>query len=584
MKWKMAEITFKHFIGTRFNLMTIDWKRTKSGNEVLTEEWLSDRFEIFEKFCLPSVMQQSELNFHWCIFFDENTPKRYFDRINAIKEKFPNISPILIGEMSELVHAFRNFILSKMDGHSHIITTRLDNDDLIHVDFVSSIQSLFRPRDLCVIDLRRGYQVSIDVEPSEVRNYSHPYNSFLSVIEPVNDFSTIYSRQHYHWKNEETIIFDNKPLWIELSHDQNYVNHRQTKLKRAFSFEHKAFALAEPFHITIFNTLIENLIIDVSKLKIFIVEVWKNIMKIPFRVKRWLFKNISQRIKKRIKIFLYTYKIIRPPGPWPFISNRLKAYFIKKVKYHNSLETLSVIRRTIESKNRGAYMRFGDGDIHLMVGLDDILNKCSKDLKTEMNEAVSIKGKNIHKTLPISSILFGYESGMKNGVHLVRDIDALRYLSVSLGKIDLNNIFSTTALHYIAEHDPVYCIEFLTFLKKTQPIFVGNEKIKRSVVRRLFDSIHITTPSNNAYQEIDRIENELIFQLNKHDNKFKVVVVAMGCSGRVLQKRILNKGFNVYLFDFGSLLDALNGDQTRAWVRLTGGVNQYQKILEQIDK
>ena len=43
----------------------------------------------------------------------------------------------------------------------------------------------------------------------------------------------------------------------------------------------------------------------------------------------------------------------------------------------------------------------------------------------------------------------------------------------------------------------------------------------------------------------------------------------MGCSGRAMQKRIWDNYNNVFLFDFGSLMDALCGDKTRAWIELT---------------
>jgi len=57
----------------------------------------------------------------------------------------------------------------------------------------------------------------------------------------------------------------------------------------------------------------------------------------------------------------------------------------------------------------------------------------------------------------------------------------------------------------------------------------------------------------------------------------------MGCPGRILQKRILKKGYRVYLFDFGSLLDALNNDNTRLWIDLAGGTENLKNILNKMD-
>jgi hypothetical protein len=198
-----------------------------------------------------------------------------------------------------------------------------------------------------------------------------------------------------------------------------------------------------------------------------------------------------------------------------------------------------------------------------------------------MSEAFRVKSDYVHKSIVLYSNLFGFEKGMKEGIHLLRDIDALKYLSVSHKYIDLKKIFSPVALHYLSNTNKEFCLNFLRFLKSQEPIFVGNENINKDVADKLFGSIHIKTPSSNSYNEIDRIEQELVDVLDSI-NEFKVVVVAMGCPGRVFQKRIINKGYNVYLFDFGSLLDAFNGEQTRAWVRLTGGVNSYMDLLNEI--
>ena len=54
----------------------------------------------------------------------------------------------------------------------------------------------------------------------------------------------------------------------------------------------------------------------------------------------------------------------------------------------------------------------------------------------------------------------------------------------------------------------------------------------------------------------------------------------MGCSGRVLQKRLYNNHDNIFVFDFGSLMDALCGWNTRAWIELTNF--DKDKILEKI--
>lgn len=285
----------KHFIGTRFNLKSVEWKTTKSGNLVLTNEWLDQRFYIFENYCLPSIKNQSNLNFKWCIFFDSDTPEKYKQKIFSISREFPVIYPIFIESMEILKESFKDFIIKNISNtDSHIITTRIDNDDIIHQDFVAIIQSLFQPKALCVIDMQKGYQVSVDTQYPEIRLYTHPFNAFISVVENTKSFDTVFSRMHYGWKNEKSIIsYKRKRMWMELSHRENYVNHRQTGLKKAYSYNKMKFIVPVEFDIDILDVFQTNL-------KIYFDEIIKKLKgkvrfigKLPFRARRYILNKIK---------------------------------------------------------------------------------------------------------------------------------------------------------------------------------------------------------------------------------------------------------------------------------------------------
>lgn len=286
-------------------------------------------------------------------------------------------------------------------------------------------------------------------------------------------------------------------------------------------------------------------------------------------------------IKKIIKKFLKLIGLYNSYQIWPKVSNKKKSFFIKNIKLKTSIETLNDIKCTILAKERGAYLRFGDGDIYLLLGLDDLLHKSNKNLAKEMKEVFSLKEGKLHKALAINSNLFGFEKGMKKDVHLVTDENAIKYVSVANKFFKLKVIYTPIALHYLSIYDQVFCVSFLKFLKSTNPIFVGNEDIKPEIITKLFSNTHIKTPINNSYYEINRIENELIDVLNVKKLEFQVVIVAMGCSGRVLQKRILKKEYNVYLFDFGSLLDAFNGYSSRNWIDIAG-LENLKKVLNKV--
>ncbi|WP_051951581.1 glycosyltransferase [Flavobacterium sp. ASV13] len=289
----------KHFIATRFNLKNADWKENKSGNLVLTDEWLEHRFNLFENYCFPSVINQSNQNFTWCIFFDIDTPQNFKEKIFALTASTSNVVPLFIDGMRDLNVSFKNYIRENLnDTDSFIITTRIDNDDIVHQDFVDTIQSLYQPTNLTVIDLTNGYQVSIDVAKPEIRLYTHPFNAFISVIEAAKSFETIFAKMHYGWKTEKSIIsYTKKRLWMELSHQENYVNHRRVGLKKAYYYDKIKFVLPPTFETDVLDTFYTNLKIDKNNVLQYLRKKIRFVSKLPFRGKRYLLKKINNRLK-----------------------------------------------------------------------------------------------------------------------------------------------------------------------------------------------------------------------------------------------------------------------------------------------
>lgn len=292
-------------------------------------------------------------------------------------------------------------------------------------------------------------------------------------------------------------------------------------------------------------------------------KVLKSIMHYALRLKLRIKNKIKIKISKTIDSKL------------PFINNEFKKKFENDVLYKISqcvyiispIQTLEGISKIIIEQKKGAYMRFGDGDAFLSVGLNDMLQKSNQNLSIEMQEAFALKGDGIFKSLSIHSKKYGYEIEMYEGNHMVSEQLADRLLSYTYPYFVGHKIYSPICLHYAATYYPKIANDFLRLIKRYCICFVGNETTPTDVVNRLFGIVtHIKTPSKNAYDQIDRIENETCFILEKTNN-FRIVVVAMGCSGRPFMKRIYQKGFNVFLFDFGSLLDGICGYKTRTWLR-----------------
>lgn len=232
--------------------------------------------------------------------------------------------------------------------------------------------------------------------------------------------------------------------------------------------------------------------------------------------------------------------------------------------------TLSVCRDLICNEVKGAYLRFGDGDVLLMSGQNDSLQTADRRLAMEMQEAFNLSGPGIMKCLAIHSRRFGLWPGMAPGVHEVDDVQACKLLARCHRYFIGTPIYSPVALAYAVVFDQPLALSFLRFLKDRAPfLFIGNQNVPDEVLSRLFGSSteRISTPSKNSYAEIDRIESDARRALDARKDRFSVIIVAMGCSGRALAKRIYMGGYNAFLFDFGSLLDAFCGWKTRTWIK-----------------
>lgn len=216
----------KHFIITRFNLKLDSWKKAKDGSEVLTQHWLEDRWQLFENYCLPSVKIQNNDKFDWLVYFDLDTPEDYKNKILTIAKDFPPLKPQFIDGMDSLLPAISQYISSQIDdSDDFIITTRLDNDDVIHEDFVDTIQSLAKKEHEFVIDLRKGYLMNINSNWNEQQLIMYYFNPFISVVEETRNFKTVMFRKHLEWDNATSkTVYADKPLWIQLVHGKNKFN------------------------------------------------------------------------------------------------------------------------------------------------------------------------------------------------------------------------------------------------------------------------------------------------------------------------------------------------------------------------
>lgn len=216
---------FNHFLLTRFNV-PLNPGEIGSGKTLGTSiEWLNRRFEIFDKFCHPSVHQQSNQNFKWLVFFDSRTPAIFKEKIQEYA-KWKNFIPAYIDNfsLSIVTKVIAEHITEET---KYLITTTIDNDDAISQDYIQIIQDNFHEQEFELLNITYGY---VWHEPSgKIYLRGTGGNPFISLIEKIEKFKTVWVEPHhkYHGLYHQTgqlKQIKTKPAWLQVVHGGNLYN------------------------------------------------------------------------------------------------------------------------------------------------------------------------------------------------------------------------------------------------------------------------------------------------------------------------------------------------------------------------
>ncbi len=224
---------FIHIITTRFNVPTENWEQTRAGFTPLTDEWHTHRFELFQKYTFPSFKNQTNKNFVWMVFFDVKTDEKYLKIIHQLQNEFPNFQPMYVTHGEEINKNILDWFSAYYQKETQfVISTDIDNDDIVHQDFVATVQNHFKPIHNTVIDLRRGLQMNTGSDANVLVNeYYSAANPFVSIVEDIHQAKTIMNERHTNFRNYINIeVFDKKAMFIQLIHTHNLMNNTlQTK-------------------------------------------------------------------------------------------------------------------------------------------------------------------------------------------------------------------------------------------------------------------------------------------------------------------------------------------------------------------
>src|SRR5262245_42651568 len=134
---------FEHVVITRFNVRLDNSGDGKGTNP----DWLLERFKLFETFCYPSLLAQTNQKFKWLVLFDEKTPEPFRAKALSLsnwKNYLPEFVDFSLHEETGCPPGLIALIGKHVDRRSKfLITTRIDNDDAVSTRFVELVQNHF---------------------------------------------------------------------------------------------------------------------------------------------------------------------------------------------------------------------------------------------------------------------------------------------------------------------------------------------------------------------------------------------------------------------------------------------------------
>lgn len=223
---------FRHFLQTRFNLKR--HPKDRFGNDTLTDDWMVKRFDLFERYCFPSVSNQSATNFEWLVYFDADTKDNFRERVHLYQKNLSNFVPLFLAA-PDYKSQIRESITSRLSPYDeYVITSRIDNDDAIHRDFLLEVEKLFDNQNNTFFRFLNGYQFQEDTHLF-LKMRDRCGNHFSSRIESdtkgIDSVINVDNQKIQEIPNVEIVDIDSrKRLWLEVVHDTNVANHNRILL------------------------------------------------------------------------------------------------------------------------------------------------------------------------------------------------------------------------------------------------------------------------------------------------------------------------------------------------------------------
>jgi hypothetical protein len=211
----VPEPAFDHVLLTRFSAVMAP------EAEPAGEEWLRYRLAFFDQVTYASVVSQTTRDFQWLVLFDDRCSAEFRADIEYLAEDV--FTPVWTHETFR-----RDSFAEPVAAVTHapyLITTRIDSDDAMAVDFMETVQAQFAHQERLFVNLTRGIQVDRSGAVYLSDQLSNPFISLVERREPGRLPDTVYVAKHARARAKGPIREVRAPaMWMQVVHDLNVSN------------------------------------------------------------------------------------------------------------------------------------------------------------------------------------------------------------------------------------------------------------------------------------------------------------------------------------------------------------------------
>ena len=211
--------SYRYIVLTRFNLQ-YDLQSTLH----IQPAYLDNRLSLFEKYCLPSMQQQTNKEFVWLLLADANTPQPQRQRLLSYEQIMPQIQVLFCPYYADFNQMYRQIGEQYGAGYDWLLSTRLDNDDMLADDFAEELHTYMRthqPKE-CVLTYPIGVQYFANDDIAFRVRFDN--NHFLTFLEPADHIRTALGADHTQVPKESLLPIGKGDAWCEIVHGGNMCN------------------------------------------------------------------------------------------------------------------------------------------------------------------------------------------------------------------------------------------------------------------------------------------------------------------------------------------------------------------------